>query len=239
MTINLYQKGNSTVFETAKTGANGNYSFSNLPAGSYSLQQVVPSGYLATGGLGGYSVSLASGKTVVNQNFDDFKLLAQPSLSNLCFIVTTPGGKSTTVTTLDGNVQQGDTVRAKFDLKTAEQMTLVAYTAPNGDFDTSNLQQQVIFSEASTSGGTGTESLTVTVPDGYFQIDFVAGPAIDHLETNPNITYHAQSRFITGDQGGSHADAVSMTAATSTVMTSGLIASTDVASPTDLLARKH
>jgi hypothetical protein len=209
VTVNLYQKGRSTVFESTKSASNGTFSFTNLPAGDYSLQQAVPSGYVPTGALQGYSVALKSGQAVTSQNFDDFKLLPQASLSDLSFIVTTPGGKSKEVSTLHGNVEQGDTVKAKFDLNTAEEITLVAYKAPNGDFDTSNLQQQVIFSQASTSGASGTESLTVTVPDGYFQIDFVAGPAIDHLETNPNVTYHAQSRFIDGQHGGSQSAVVS------------------------------
>ena len=119
--------------------------------------------------------------------------------------MTTPSGKSKAVTSLGGNVQQGDTVTASFDLKTAEQITLVAYTAPNTGGAAADLQKQRIFAEASTSGA-GKETLKVKVPDGYFQLDFVAGPAIDHLDTNPNILYHAQDRFIDGLRGGTQAD---------------------------------
>jgi hypothetical protein len=234
VTVDLYQKGSTKVLESVKTAANGSYSFSGLSAGGYSVQQVVPSGTIATGGLDGHAVSLKAGQFVGGQNFADFLLLPKPSMSGLHYVVTTPSGKSTTVTTLDDHVAQGDTVTAVFDLKAPEQLTLVAYAAPNSDFNTANRQAQTIFSEASTKGGTGTKSLTVKVPDGYFQIDFVAGPAIDHLDTNSNVTYHAQDRFIDGDTGGTQ----HVPAATAPL---GLIVSDDVdlADAGSLLARKQ
>src|SRR5262249_53880049 len=33
-------------------------------------------------------------------------------------------------------------------------------------------------------------------------LDLICGLAIDHLAINPNVYYHAQNRFIDGDQGG-------------------------------------
>ncbi len=202
VTIDLYRSGSSAVFEHTTTNANGNFSFTNLAAGNYSVQQVVPKNFLPTGANNGYPVSLSSGQTAPGKDFEDFKLSPLPTLTNVSYTVTPPGGKAMTYSSLDGHVQQGDTVKAKFNLGTADKMTLVAYKAPNGDFNTSNLQKQVVFSEASTNGATGSESLTVTVPNGYFQLDFVAGSAIDHLATNPNIMYHAQDRFIDGATGG-------------------------------------
>jgi SdrD B-like domain len=207
--VNLYQKGSSTVLEHVSSDKNGNFSFTNLAPGSYSVQQVVPKSFLPTAALNGYPVTLAKGQTVSGNDFEDFQLEPLPVLGNLSYIVTTPGGKSSTFSSLNGHVQQGDTVTAKFKLCMPETITLVAYTAPNGDFNTSNLQQQVIFSQA-TAKGSGSESLKVTVPDGYFQIDFVAGLAIDHLATNPNVLYHAQDRFIDGQQGGTQPDAPSV-----------------------------
>jgi SdrD B-like domain len=253
VTIDLYRAGSSTVLEHTSTDSNGNFSFTNLTPGNYSVQQVVPSSFLPTGALYGYPVTLSSGQVAPGKDFEDFKLSSPPTLSNLSYTVTTPGGKSTTVPTLLGNVQEGDIVKAKFNQETAGKITLVAYSAPNGDFDTSNLQQQVVFSEASTGGGTGSESLTVTVPDGYFQIDFVAGSAIDHLATNPNVTYHAQDRFIDGEHGGTHVVPKSV-AVTNDVATPPAIVSmsnmaapavavlsadTDVADLGNSLGRKH
>jgi hypothetical protein len=229
VTIDLYRSGSSAVFEHTSSDSSGNYHFINLSAGNYSVQQVVPSSFLPTGALNGYLVSLSSGQVATGKSFEDFKLGPPPTLTGVSYTVTTPGGKSTTVHSLDGNVKQGDTVKVTFNQKTAGELTLVAYTAPNADFDTSNLQRQVVFSEASTKGGTGSESLTVTVPDGYFQVDFVAGAAIPHLETNPNVTYHAQDRFIDGDHGGTQVAPAVLALSADSVVTI----------PGGSLARKH
>jgi len=233
VTIDLYKSGSSAVFEHTTTNSSGNFSFTGLSAGSYTVKQIVPASFLPTGALDGYPVSLASGQTAPGKDFEDFELTPLPKLSNLSFTVTTPAGKSTTVSLLQGYVQQGDTVKATFNLLTPAELTLVAYKSPNGDFDPSNLQQQVIFSEASTSGGTGSETLKVTVPDGYFQVDFVAGSAIEHLETNPNITYHAQDRFFFGANGGTQ---LAPAVVANVVMP---LVEDDLATPSDTLARKH
>lgn len=226
VTVDLYRKGSTKVLESTKTGANGTYGFTGLPAGSYSVQQAIPANTLPTAGLGGHAVTLETGQALAGENFDDFQLLPKPSLSGVSYTVTTPSGKSTVVTSLQGHVQQGDTVTATFDLKTAEQLTLVAYTAPNTGGTSADLQKQGIFAETSTTGATGKESLTVKVPDGFFQLDFVAGPAIDYLDTNPNILYHAQGRFIDGLRGGTQADPAVATGS----LPLGLTVTDDVAS---------
>ena len=215
----------------ASTSSAGNFSFTNLSAGSYSVQQIVPAHFLPTGALNGYPVTLANGQSATGKDFEDFELTALPTLTDVGFTVTTPAGKSTTVQTLSGNVQQGDTVKATFDQKTAGQITLVSYTAPNADFDTGNLQKQAIFSEASTKGGTGSETLTVKVPDGYFQLDFVAGQAITHLATNSNIYYHAQDRFIDGANGGTKGDPASLIGTGGASVTTAALRSSPVVVP--------
>jgi SdrD B-like domain len=233
VTIDLYRSGSSAVFEHASTNSSGNFSFTGLAPGNYTVQQVLPKGFLPTGALYGYPVTVSGNQVAPGKDFEDFKLEPLPTLSNLTFTLTTPAGKSTTVKTLDGNVKQGDTVTAKFTLDTAAQMTLVAYTAPNNDFDTSNLQKQVIFSESSAKTGTGAETLTVKVPNGYFQVDFVEGSAIAHLATNSNVLYHAQDRFIDGATGG--------TQVTPAVMPSVVVplVTDDLATPSVMVARKH
>jgi SdrD B-like domain len=232
VTVNLTKAGSSQVLQSATTASNGTYSFKNLAAGNYLVQQVVPSNHLPTEALNGHSVSLKSGAIVANQNFDDFAFLPTPQLSNVSYIVTTPAGKSKTVSTPNGNVQQGDTLEVKFKLAQTEQLTLVAYGAPNSNFDASNLQQQVIFDKMSTTAA-GAGTLTVTIPDGYFQVDFVAGPAIDHLESNENVLYHAQDRFISGGTGGTQTDPLISTP----LQVSGTVSSaTPVAAPDVTLA---
>ncbi len=221
VTVDLYQNGSSTVLEKITTDKNGNYSFTNLAPGNYLVQQVDPSNFIPTGANLGYQVTLKSGQTAPGKDFEDFQLNPLPVLNNLSFIVTTPSGKSTTVSSLHGNVQQGDTVTAKFSVATSQTLTLVSYTAPNNDFDTNNLQKQEIFSESTVkTTGAGSKSLKVTVPDGYFQLDFVGGLAIDHLATNSNVLYHAQDRYIDGQTGGTQPDAPASTSTTPTPATS-------------------
>ncbi|TMF06025.1 MAG: tandem-95 repeat protein, partial [Chloroflexi bacterium] len=53
----------------ATTDANGNYSFVNLSAGTYSVDYTVPSGFVNTGTKPITGISLAAGQTAVGQNF--------------------------------------------------------------------------------------------------------------------------------------------------------------------------
>ena len=126
------------------------------------------------------------------------------SISNLKYTITTPSGSTFTTTTLQGNLQQGDTITANFTTNTPQLITLVSYVAPSSNF--SDLTQQVIFSQASSTTTAGKQSLTIKVPNCYFQVDFICGPAIDQFgPTGSNIAYHAQNRYIDGQQGGTQA----------------------------------
>ena len=212
VTVNLYQKGSTVVFEHVASDKNGNFSFSNLTPGSYSVQQVVPKSFLPTGALYGYSTTLKSGQSATGKDFEDFQLSPLPKLSNLSYVVTTPSGHSKTVSTLNGNVQEGDTVTAKFKLSTPAALTLVAYTAPNDNFDTTNLQEQKIFSKATATGSGSGIGHGHRPPTGTNRIDQGGSArwAIDHLDTNSNVLYHSQDRFIDGQNGGNQADALSV-----------------------------
>ncbi len=45
--------------------------------------------------------------------------------------------------------------------------------------------------------------MTVTVPNSYFQVDFVCGNAIGQFGgTGSNVTYHAENRYLDGSTGG-------------------------------------
>ncbi len=52
VTVDLFQGSSptGTPFATAVTTVNGTYSFSNLSPGTYSVEEVVPTGYIQTGG---------------------------------------------------------------------------------------------------------------------------------------------------------------------------------------------
>jgi len=127
-------------------------------------------------------------------------------------------------------LHQGDTVTVTFDTLAGAaetEFSLVAYAAPNGTFDDSNIDQQQEWKLglkeevkyqpfddsnidqqqewADTTGtytGAGQHSLTVTLPDGYFQLDFVQGAAIADFGTGER--YQSDGRYLAG--GGYHSD---------------------------------
>jgi hypothetical protein len=103
-------------------------------------------------------------------------------------------------------VRQGDTVTVTFDTLPGAPRTefsLVAYAAPDGNFDDANIDHQQEWGDTTgTYAGAGHHSLTVTLPGGYFQLDFVQGAAIADFATGER--YHGDGRFLAGVQGGDH-----------------------------------
>lgn len=73
-TVNLYS--GSTLIATAITAPNGSYSFSGLGPGSYTIQEVTPSGWIITqpGSPTSYSETAISGGSETSLNFGNFKL---------------------------------------------------------------------------------------------------------------------------------------------------------------------
>jgi hypothetical protein len=198
------------------TDSNGRYTFS-VPAGKYYVQETVPYGYVQTGGGPDsrqgtyYAITSRAGLSYPNNNFDTYQS-PTGTITDVSYTVTTPSGTHRTVTYLGGNAQPGDTVTATFTVPTGgptEQITLVSYTATGPSFTSGNAAQQRIFDEATGFFAPGkTYSITVQIPLGFFQIDFVHGAAIsmfipDSAGPNQwNITYHGQHRFIDGNNGG-------------------------------------
>ncbi len=100
---------------------------------------------------------------------------------------------------------------------TTSVYTLVVYTAPDSTFKDSDAYEQQIYQQATgtycnTASNSPAHSLTITVPKTYYQIDLVCGLAINQLEPiqnnnaygpdSANLLYHAQSRYIGGENGG-------------------------------------
>ena len=196
---------------TYTTGANGQYSFTNLPAGAYIVAEVTPSGYVETAPAlpDYYPETIANGQNITNLNFDNY----HPCTTTLqCVSYTLSGGgcATTTVTDLRGETAQGETVTVTFTVPSgsaAMQYTLVSYNAPDSFFDASDASQQTIFQVATGTFGPGTHTLTVTLPTNYYQIDFVCGAAINQLgPAGSNIFYSAQNRLISADNAGLHDD---------------------------------
>ena len=68
--------GDGTAIASVTTKANGSYTFTNLAAGSYFVQEVTPSGYVRTLPTIGtfYSFSATAGGVTTTDDFDNFKV---------------------------------------------------------------------------------------------------------------------------------------------------------------------
>ena len=113
-----------------------------------------------------------------------------------------------TVSDLRGNTYAGDTVQVSFDVTQAGgSLSLVSYTAPGATFDPTTAYQQLLFQTATiTNASLGWHTLTVLIPNSYYQVDFVCGPPITTFGAAGSCGfYSAQGRLFSADNGGSQA----------------------------------
>ena len=190
-----------TVIASQKVGTTGAYAFSNLAPGTYTVQEVVPSGYVQTApGSLVYTVPLVSGQVVTGDDFDNYQVDCNScSISNISYTDITGCGVQC-FTDLGGNTNQGDQVTAKFYVggKSPVTVSFVTYTATS-NFD---LTKQSIFDVDTETFTPGWHTLTVTIPNSYYQIDLVCGGAISQFIPSANATYHGEGRYIDSDNGG-------------------------------------
>ncbi len=205
----IYDTGD-TLYATTTSAANGTYSFTNVPPGKYIVVEVTPSGYIETAPTlpDYYGISVAAGQKVTGLNFDNYQ---ESNCMPTCFSFQLSGGgcATTTVTDLRGATAQGETVTVTFTVPTGAPMTytLVSYNAPDPVFNASDASEQTEFQVATGTYSSGTHTLTVTIPNNYYQIDFVCGAAINQLgPAGSNIFYSAQNRLISADNAGLHDD---------------------------------
>jgi hypothetical protein len=195
--------GDGAPVALATSGQDGSYAFTNLSANTYFVREVLPFGDVRTAPVltRYYTVNLAAGTDVTGQDFDSFHKPSQGALTNVYFLIN----GTTKVTTLNGNVHQGDTVQAFFTVRSGHtaEVSLVSYRAPGATLDPTTESQDVETASQTGTFGPGTYSLTVQVPSSFFQVDFVLGPAIDHFgPAGSNIFYGRQGRLLSRDTGG-------------------------------------
>ena len=109
------------------------------------------------------------------------------------------------VTDLRGNTNQGDLVQAFFTVAAGGQATvsLVSYTAPDPTYIAAHASQQQIFDLATGTYGPGTYSVTVQLPNSYYQVDFRLRPG--DRPPGAGRKQHllsAQGRLISADNDG-------------------------------------
>ena len=197
-----------SVVATRRSGASGCYRFDYLRAGTYFVTESISSNYVRTAPVldSHYTVNLGDGERVTGRHFDNFRKLCPHAVQSFNFTVISPDGKQTTVNNLRGNTHAGDTIVANFTIAPHARpvvVSLVSYNAPGPRFDANTANQQTVFEIATGTFGPGEHSLTVRLPNGNYQVDFVAGPAIDHFgPAGSNIFYTPQCRLLSADNGG-------------------------------------
>lgn len=196
---------NETKVIASKTSkANGSFSFNNLKAGNYLIADFpVKSIRTAPVSSNTYAVQVTSGNAG-GYVFDNYVNTFNPKL--LSGITYTIDGTKT-VTTLTNNVHEGDTVTANFTVAKNSSITLslVSYHAPSATFDPTTANQQVVADSKTGTFGPGAHSMTITVPDCYFQVDFVGGAVITQFgPAGSNIFYQQEGRLISNANGGDH-----------------------------------
>ena len=216
VTVKLYRDSNhdgvlncgDRLVAARKSGESGCYRFDHLRAGRYFVTESVPRGFVRTAPVldSYYTVNLGVGQRATGRHFDNYRKPCGQVVSSFNFTVISPDGTQTTVNNLRGHTEAGDTIVANFTVAPNSRpvvVTLVSYNAPGASFDPRTASQQTVFEIATGTFGPGEHSLTVHLPNSFYQVDFVVGYAIDHFgPAGSNIFYTPQCRLLSADNGG-------------------------------------
>lgn len=192
------------------TDANGSYVFTGLTPGSYNVREVVPAGYLRTFPVLSdvYNVLVTNGSASTGNDFANTEKCEPNTISNVSFLIKHADNTTETVTDLRGRTKEGDTITVTFKVNGdhPHDVTFVSYTAPDPIFVADHASQQQIFEVVTqTFNPGGPYTLTIHVPNCYYQVDFVCGLAINQLgPAGSNIFYTPQMRLVSADNGGTH-----------------------------------
>jgi hypothetical protein len=187
------------------SGAKGLFSFEGLAKGSYLLQNNPGANQVRTTPTLSdeivVNVTKTDGKYFKNVFTNYVKTFDRSAISDITYTIN---GK-TTVSTLAGNVQEGDKVTVNFTVKPGKcvELSLVAYKAAAPFYTAENLKDQRLSDVATGLFKAGRHSMTICVPKCYFQVDFVGGKAINPFgPAGSNVYYTAQDRLISYVNGG-------------------------------------
>jgi len=194
--------GDGAAIASMVTKANGAYSFGNLSSGVYFVQEVTPSAYVRTLPTVStfYTINATAGSSSSGNNFDNFQIC--PCVDDLSSYYFTDCGRH--FSSMSGNVHAGDTISVTFTVKAGmtEQFHLVSYTAPDAYFNANDAYEQQVYQQGGGTYGPGTHTITIKVPSGHFQVDFICGSVIYNFgPAGSNIFYTPQGRLINAVNG--------------------------------------
>lgn len=194
--------GDGAAIASMVTKANGAYSFGNLSSGVYFVQEVTPSGYVRTLPTVSsfYTINATAGSSSTGDNFDNFQIC--PCADDLSSYYFTDCGRH--FSSMSGNVHAGDTISVTFTVKAGmtDQFHLVSYSAPDSYFNANDAYEQKVYQSGGGTYGPGTHTITIKVPSGHFQVDFICGSVIYNFgPAGSNIFYTPQGRLINAVNG--------------------------------------
>jgi len=197
------------LVDVDNTDAKGAFGFKNLAAGTYFVRELTPRNEVRTAPAveAGYTVNLAKGQNVTGQDFGNFNLLNRRAVNKITFTVTDAKGVTRTVADLKGNTHAGDTVTANFRVANGSgqvSLSLVAYTTSGPAKGFAGPATDPVMSQVTTATfSPGQHALSITLPNDFYQVDFVVGAPIAQLTQAPsNLNYQAQDRLLSQDNGG-------------------------------------
>jgi hypothetical protein len=169
--------------------ANGNYVFTDVEPGTYSVREVVPAGWKQTT-LNPGAVVVRAGENVMGGNFGDYQIV-KSFVKGISYSVTHKG-KTRSYTSLGGHVKAGDKVTMRFSVGPGRSgwVTLASYKAAPGG-------AQVVFDGKQALFGPGRHTLSVAIPKSGFQLYAAGGKMISRLELHGSrVSYDTQRRLF-------------------------------------------
>ena len=183
------------------TGDTGVYTFASLTPATYFVTEVVPGEFVQTGPVTGHhTIVLVAGQTAADKDFANFRKCATQAVKQISYVIN----GTLTVGDLRGKTNQGDLVTVRFTVTgDPTELTLVSYSAPGPTFVAADAHLQRMFDVDTGLFSAGTHTLTVQIPNSYYQIDFVCGKPIDRFgPAGSNIFYTPQMRLFSADNDG-------------------------------------
>jgi len=178
--------------QSTTTNADGNYLFTDITAGTYTVREVVPAGWMQTTANPG-AVVVTAGADTKGGDFGDLQL-AKSYVKNISYSVSHKG-VTRTYANLNGHVSAGDTVKMNFKVMAGHSAwaSLASYRAPSAGAQAVVDGRQSLF-------GAGKHSLSLKVQKPSFQIYSAGGKIIPSLQSSGKNGYAAQNRLFSVTQ---------------------------------------